>query len=555
MDIFNLSPAHALMHWAHTKGSETYLRQPINGQWHEYTYAEVADQARRIAAGLKAMGIEKGSQVLITGLNTAHWMMADMAINMIGCIGVGIYPKQSTDAVEYIAGHCEAKAAFIGPMPAAETVLNGLGDMPRISTPYPGVAAEAITWESLLQNEPLPEGEIHHPSFDETWSLTYTSGTTGKPKGVMLNGHAITSSIKGVLQRLPARTDERLFSYLPLAHIFERGAVEMVSLYGGIEVNFLEDLPKLAEQLPMVRPTRFYGVPMVWGRMQQGILSKMPQEKLDKLLRIPVLSWVVKRKIRKTLGLDNAWIMVSGAAPLPKVTIEWFDKLGIHICEGWGMTETGAYGSFNTPDERRVGSIGKANPFVEFKIDPDTSELLFRSSALMSGYYKAPEKTAEVMTEDGWFHTGDMGRIDEDGYAYITGRVKDMFKGLKGKYVEPVPIESELSANSDIEIVCLIGSGMLKTVAIVLSSENGMARSKEEREASYLAQLDEINATLEPHEIIGAVLVVDNMLAWNADNGMLTPTMKVKRPSVEERYAARAEAALEAKEKVVWLED
>jgi long-chain acyl-CoA synthetase len=271
---------------------------------------------------------------------------------------------------------------------------------------------------------------------------------------------------------MPPKKEEIFFSYLPLAHMFERGAVELSSLYLGAKIYFLEHLDKLPEQLTYVRPTRFFGVPLVYTRIQAGILRKMPQEKLDKLLRLPVIGTLVKKKIKKAVGLDRAWLVISGAAPMPTPLLQWFDKIGIQVLQGYGMTENSIYASVNLPDANRIGSVGREMPGANTKISAD-GEILYKHPGVMLGYYKEPEKTKETFTEDGYLRTGDRGRLDAEGYIYITGRVKDIFKTMKGKYVAPAPIEGALARNTDIDQLCFVGSELKQPIMLVCLNEAG----------------------------------------------------------------------------------
>ena len=348
---------------------------------------------------------------------------------------------------------------------------------------------------------------------------------------------------------MPAKGQEVFFSYLPLAHMFERGAIEFSSLYLGAEIHFLEHLEKLPEQLAFVRPTRFFGVPLVYTRIQAGILKRMPQEKLDRLLKIPVLSSLVKSKIKKAIGLDRAWMVVSGAAPMPRPLLEWFEKLDLQILQGYGMTENSIYATVSTPKANRIGAVGREMPDANMKISEE-GEILFKHAGVMQGYYKEPEKTRDTFTADGYLRTGDKGHVDADGYLFITGRVKDIFKTMKGKYVAPAPIEGALARNTDIDQLCFTGSELKQPIMLVSLSDAGRAKSREQVEQGLVADMDAVNATLEPHEAIGKIVVVKD--AWTIDNNLMTPTMKVKRNEIEKRYGELIRKEGETRNKVSW---
>ena len=528
------SPAQQLLRRAAETPDVVYLHQPGGGRWRPYTWAEVADQSRRMAAALQALGLPAGTRVGITGMNTAHWFMSEFACQIGGFVSVGLYPKQSEDAVRYIAEHSEMKAVFVGPMPDADAMLSALpADIVRIALPYPGVRECAHSWDGLVaKHAPLPK--IAARGDDDLLTLIYTSGTTGNPKGVMMTNRNFAFAIAGMMRIMPGRPEgEVLLSYLPLAHAFERGAVLAASMYIGAQVYFLESLDKLADTLQYVRPTRFYAVPLVWTRMQSQILKKLPQKKLDLYLKIPVFRGIVKRKLRAGLGFDRCWLRVSGAAPMPMPVLEWFRKVGIDIYQGYGMTENSIYASCNLPDANRLGSVGR--PFADslMRLAPD-GEIQNKHPAVTPGYFKAPDKTAELFTEDRWLRTGDVGRIDEDGFLYVTGRVKEIFKTMKGKYVTPAPIEGAFSTNTDLDQICLVGAGMYQPILLASLNPDGRAKPKDVVEKELVATMDAVNESLEDHEKVAKILVTRD--TWTIDNGLMTPTMKVRRNEIEKRY-------------------
>ena len=548
------NPVETLLQWAKDKPNQPWLYQPVNDVWKKYTWAEAEAQVRSMATALRSLGLPPGSAIAISGRNTAHWVLADLAVAMAGYISVGLYPKQAPEAVTYILNHCEAKAVFIGPMPDVDEFLGALpAGIKTIAFPYADVPPCDHNWDDLVRaHEPF--AGYQPPDPKALASLVYTSGTTGNPKGVMITSENLVFATGGLLKTMPAQGQERFFSYLPLAHAFERGAVEMASIYLGAEVWFLENLDKLADQLKHVAPTRFFGVPLVYGRIQAGVLRKMPQEKLDRLMKIPLLSTLVKKKIKKGIGLQNARYLFVGAAPMPIPLMQWFEKIGITVLQGYGMTENNIYATANLPGANRIGSVGRAMPGADMRIyEPDEKgegEIQYKHAGVTPGYYKDPEKTAELFTADGWLRTGDRGRIDADGYLFITGRVKDIFKTLKGKYVAPAPIEGALSRNTDIDQLCFVGAG-LKQPIMVITLVQPNEKSREEIEQGLIADMEAVNAKLEAHEQIAKIVVAKE--AWTIDNNIMTPTMKVKRNVVEQRYMPLLEkTAGDYKTKVVW---
>ena len=281
------------------------------------------------------------------------------------------------------------------------------------------------------------------------------------------------------------------------------------------------------------------------------MLKKLPQKKLDRLIKIPILRGLIRKKILQGVGLHNARMCFSGAAPLPIPVIEWFQKyLGINVLQGYGMTENSIYATCNRPNAHRIGSVGLEMPGANMRI-ADDGEIQYKHPAVMAGYYKAPDKTAETFTEDGYLRTGDRGRVDEDGFLFITGRVKEIFKTLKGKYVAPAPIEGALSRNTDIDQLCFCGSGLKQPIMLVALTEDAMKKDRAEVAAGLEADMAAVNEKLEDHEKIAKCIVVKEM--WSIDNGLMTPTMKVKRNQVEDRYREILDSSsADRTTKVVW---
>ena len=512
------NPVQMLAHWAQTKPDAPWLFQPDDGQFKPITWSQAHAQVQRMASALRTMGLASGARVAISGLNTAHWFMADLAIAMAGYVSVGLYPKQQADQVTYILEHSESQVLFLGPMSDAEVFVAAIPPGVRtIRFPYATAPRGELDWDALVAAHP-PYTAYRPPAPDELATLVYTSGTTGKPKGVMITQRNCLYATAGGLKAMPPVGTERLFCYLPLAHMFERGAVELSSLSLGAEVWFLENIDKLGEQVVQVQPTRFCGVPLVYTRMQAAILKKLPQAKLDRLLRIPLVSTLIKRKIRHGLGLSRARYVIVGAAPMPDALTNWFARLGREM------------------------------PGAGLKIAPD-GEILFKSDAVMAGYYKDAEKTRDAFTADGHLRTGDRGRI-EDGSLYITGRVKDLFKTAKGKYVSPAPIESALARNPLLDQLCFVGNGLNQPIMLATLSAGGRELPRSDVESALVADLDTVNATLEPHEKIAKIVIVRD--TWGIDNGMTTPTMKVKRSEVESRYGELLQRESANRSKIGW---
>jgi long-chain acyl-CoA synthetase len=533
------------------RAHEVWLRQPVDGSVRTWTWSEAAAEIGRFAAALRALDLPAGSAIAISGQNTAHWVMADFAISLAGLVSVGLYPKQAQAHISYILEHSGTKAVLVGPMPDIDEFMAAIPDgVKTIGLPFPGVPECDTTWDAMIAGvEPLRE---YTPApDDDLMTLVYTSGSTGDPKGVMLTYGNIVFAINGLMQVLPGKGRERLFSYLPLAHVFERAAISLASVYYEAEIYFLWDSRKLADELSAYAPTRLYGVPLVWGRVQQGVIKKLGADRLKLLTSIPIVRGFIRKRILSGVGLQNTRACVSGAAPLPMSTLEWFERsLGMHVLQGYGLSETTLYATVNLPRANRNGSVGKALPGAEIRLS-DEGEILIRHGAIMKGYYKNEEKTRETFTDDGFFKTGDRGRFDDDGYLFITGRVKEIFKTLKGKYVAPAPIEGAMRRNGAIEAASLVGAGLNQPLLLLTLTADAKKLPREEVERSLIADMKTVNATLEPHEKIGKLVVISD--EWTIDNGLLTPTLKVKAGAVEEHYRDVIDAQAADRGEIAWV--
>ncbi|MEZ4775710.1 MAG: AMP-binding protein [Bacteroidia bacterium] len=524
-------------YWEKTKAGEVYLRQPQNGQWTDYTWYEVGNQARRMAAAINDMGLPPQSNIAMISKNCAHWIICDIAIKMSGHVSVPFYPNLTPEQLNQLMEHSGSKVLFVGKLDDTLAVDNGVPDDVRMISFPISIAQNFEKWDDLIARyEPIQDNFIPRPEDLET--IIYTSGTTGEPKGVMIT-HAINASIIDPVLKMTQldQIEGRFFSYLPLNHVAERALVECGSLMNGGVIYFAESVDTFAENLKYASPTIFLAVPRIWTKFQMGILAKMPQDKLDFLLRIPILSGFIKKTIKKGLGLHKAIWMISGAAPIANSTLEWFKQIDIHISEAYGMTENNAVCSANHKDRIYIGSVGEIYPDCEVKIVPETGEIIMKAAWNMKGYYKNPSMTAEVL-KDGWLYTGDMGEI-ENGFLKITGRVKDMFKTAKGEYVIPVPMERMFASNTLIEQVCIVGYGLPQPFALVNLSEYSRHMEKAEVEESLTETLKAVNDNVADYEKVNRVVVTSD--TWTVENGLLTPTLKVRRNVMDARYRVRME--------------
>lgn len=532
--IANKLPLEMLYHWERQCPDRTYLRQTINREYVDFTWGEVADEARRMVTALRHLGLVAGDKVALLSKNCAQWFIADLAMQMGQYVSVPIYPTANVDTIEYVLRHSEAKAIFVGKLDDWKSQEAGVpADLLRIAFPYDTMPA-SHQWDDLLEaHEPIPDSPVQAP--DSLLSLVYTSGSTGKPKGAMLSVERYAWSCEKLVETVSLSQADRGFSYLPLAHITERVYIYGGSLYGGATIAFPESLDTFIEDVKRCRPTVFISVPRLWAMFRIKIHEKLPQNKLALLLKIPLISGLIKRKLQKGLGLDQARVLGCGSAPVSPALLEWYLSIGLKVTEAWGMTENHAYSTINYPFRAdKIGTVGKAGIGVTIKIS-DEGEILCRCEGMMLGYYKDPEHSAEAIDAEGWLHTGDMGKLDKEGYLTITGRMKDVFKTAKGKYVAPVPIEGLLGQEPIIEQLCVIGYGMPQPIALVQLAESAMKGNREEVNARLEAARVRVNDHLESHAKIRGILVVKT--PWNIENGVLTPTMKIKRHLLEQKYA------------------
>ncbi|HUI56227.1 MAG TPA: AMP-binding protein [Bryobacteraceae bacterium] len=542
-----------VLRWERERGDHAFLTQPFGGgQVRHWTWAQAVGEARRMAAYLKAQEWEPGTRIAILSKNCAWWIMADLAIWMSGHVSVPIYPSLRAQSIRQILEHSEARACFLGATDDKETAsLLSLPGITWISFPTANVPAE-LSWQSLADaNFPLA-GRPSRPA-DDLATIIYTSGTTGAPKGVMHRFGALAFDAKILAGLLTLTKDQRVLSYLPLAHIVERAGLEVATFRLGSHIFFTEGIETFLEDLQRARPTIFLSVPRLLLKFQQGVFAKVPKDKLDRLLRIPAVRLFVKRRILRQLGLNTVQHAACGAAPLPPEILLWYRNLGLQLGEGYGMTET-MITHLPRPDSVRPGYVGCALEGVETRVTDD-GELQIRSPMNMVGYYKDPQATAAAFTEDGFFRTGDLASIEPDGQTKIIGRLKEQFKTSKGKYVAPAPIESRLMEHPAVDACCLMGAGQPSPFALVILSDAARETcldpdARSDLEASLLSRMEEVNAELDPFERLSMIVVADG--PWSIANGLMTPTLKLKRSVLENRYQALIDDWEAQGRRVVW---
>ncbi|RJX74368.1 AMP-dependent synthetase [Vibrio sinensis] len=528
-------PNEMILKWAKERPNEIYLKQIINRQFVEFTYAEVAEQALSLVTALRELGLQPRDKVALVSKNCAEWFICDLAMMLGDFISVPIFPTAGADTIEYCVTHSESKAIIAGKLDdpiATQQVIDNQPQLVSISLPYLTAPKCQHEFTSLVKNsEPSQERPQHYD--DKLMSIVYTSGTSGLPKGAMLTFGAFNWSVQQLINHIGIQEQDRLFSYLPLAHITERVYIFGTSVMGGVETAFPESLDTFIEDVKMQRPTLFISVPRLWTLFQQRIQDKLPQKKLNFLLKIPFVNSLIKKKLADGLGLDQARVLGCGSAPVSPALLKWYHSVGLNITEAWGMTESFAYSTINYPFRAdKIGSVGNAGPGIELLIAPD-EEIMVRGQGLFSGYYKNDIATQESFDSDGWLHTGDIGSIDSDGYLTIQGRKKDTFKTAKGKFVAPVPIEKKLFEYSRVEMMCLIGLGLPGPILLVVPHDfPDFDHDRYTRTTERV--IARMNKDLASHERIKGVLMIKD--PWSIENGVLTPTLKIKRHVLEQRY-------------------
>lgn len=548
------------------------------------TYKQFADLVNHLRGGLAHLGVTAGDKVAIISKNSTEWATTAYATYGLRALHVPMYESQTEDDWCYILKDSEAKVLFTATTEIYQKIKNLTKELPHLKSII-NIEAEGAgpsLYQELLrkgQEKPVPSQK---PQTNETMGLIYTSGTTGFPKGVILSHGNILSNLHALPRLIDFCSDDRSLSFLPWAHIFGQVAEVHVLIYAGFSTGMAEDVTTIVENLAEIRPTILFSVPRIFNKIYDGVHAKMKdQGGLAKYLFDQGMMLATKKKEGKSLSLIESILLglsdkivfhkirqrfggrlkyaVSGASALNTEVAKFIDNLGIMILEGYGLSETSPLVSVNTLDHRRIGSVGKTIPDVRVVIDStvlgddvqncEEGEIVVYGPNVMQGYHKLPEETKKVMTADGGFRTGDLGRLDKEGFLYITGRIKEQYKLENGKYVVPNIIEDQLKLSPFINNAFLYGAN--KSYNIILlgvemvqiekwAKENGVSA-----QGSTSLQNPKVHALIEeeinrycknckqyerPQKF---VLVNDD---WTTENGMLTPTMKLKRSAVYNKY-------------------
>lgn len=525
-------------HWRETVPDATWLRERGKDQFAEWSWRAAHEELHAVAAWLedrhgKAPDTEPANIALLSR-NRAHWMLADLAIIASGSVTVPLFTTLAQEMARYILEFADVRVLILGEAenwPRVRTILRD--DVEIVTLPGVEIDAPHTRWEDILSTH-RGRRPAHVPCAGELISIVFTSGTTGVPKGVMHTHASMLVPMQLCRDYFTVRAHPRFLSYLPLSHIAERQLVLVQSLIHCGSVTFNEALPTLVRDMVETRPNYFFGPPRVWEQLQQGIIGKFGSAQAMRQALEQDRAGVALR-VRQGVGLDEADYLLTGAAPIPPALIAWYDEIGLALMEGFGQTEIMGVAA-NISAARRIGSIGRAVTGVELRLAED-GELLVRSAGAATGYYKTPEKTAETFV-DGWVHTGDKARIDSDGFVYLTGRVKDYYKTVHGKFVAPAPIENEFAASNLVEQLCLLGRGYSKTVMLCVLNSTARSQPQDIVADAMRAQAERVNQSVAKHERIGVVFICRQ--PWTIESGDMTPTFKLRRDSLESRFGDQA---------------
>jgi long-subunit acyl-CoA synthetase (AMP-forming) len=510
------------------RGDQPALRTPDDSV--AFTYAELGDRLVRVAAGLHALGVRKGDAVGLMLVNRPEFHVVDAAAMLLGAVPFSVYNTSPPEQVGFVMGDAGNRIVITERqfLPVVEAAReHGAAQVERILV---------LEDDGLPDGNPLFDLESHWRAVepDDLLTLIYTSGTTGPPKGVQTTHANMLAELRGVHAALGQSSGGRTVSYLPAAHIADRWANHYGALMTyGATITTITALPDLMPVVQQVRPTYFGGVPRVWEKIKAGLEAKGGPQIAEAARNDPQ----VAAAVRAGLGLDEATLFVTGAAPTPLEVLEFFAAFGIEICEVWGMSETTCIATTVRPGAPRHGSVGPAIDGVELRL-ADDGELLMRGGTVMAGYRNRPDLTAETIDPDGWLHSGDIARIDEDGYVWIVDRKKELIINAAGKNMSPANIEMQLKGGPLIGQACVVGDRRPYNVALlVLDPEAGLDPTDPAIVAQVEEEVRQANLKLSRVEQIKRFALLDE--EWLPGGDELTPTMKLKRKPIAEKYAAR----------------
>jgi len=580
--------------------AEKYANEPAlsskdsAGNWDTTTWSEFSAYTMDVAKSLISMGFESGDNLSIYSYNRKEWYAAYAAANMAGGAAVGVYHTCSPEEVDWVVGNSDSKVVFVGnnPMDGGDpskmcsnrlgAVLDGL-DKVEMAVVMDGVGMDhpkAVTWSDFIAmgakiEDSAVMDRIAAVKPDDVASLIYTSGTTGNPKGVVLTHDNMDFEIAEVHKIVTLNQGEGYVSWLPCAHVFGQLADNHIWIRDAIHMRVVDNPLHSIDYCKEVNPHLFIGVPRIYEKVYSNLVAGLPP---TWLLSLPVLGNVIRKKAKGKIGFSNLRFAITGAAPINPDILTLFHKLGVPLYEGYGMTETSAGATLGHSGANKIGSVGKPLSGTELRIaDPDeggNGEIQFRGRHVMAGYYKNPEATADTMTEDGWLKSGDLGKIDSDGFVYVTGRLKEIYVSSAGKNIAPLVIEETMKSIPVVSQCMLVGDNrkfcsalFTLDVGAILRDVHGLDGATEvpKDPSEQLAKLAELGHDLSEYTAVGsdthnqlqeAVAELNKKFSnpeqikkftvlprdLGVDQGELTPTLKIRRKQIRENWAAEIEA-------------
>ena len=582
------------------RGPNVWMRQKHLGLWRSWTWNQTGTAVSEIAAGLLALGFNKGDCASILANTVVEWVWADLAV--LSCSGVsnGIYPTDAQSQVRFLCEDSSTTVLFVEDDEQLDKALEVRAQLPKLrkivvfdmeglrSVNDPGIislrALRELGREYLARHPNAVRERAAQCRPEDLAILVYTSGTTGKPKGAMHLHRGLVYTLHGYNTLVTQDDNDERMCFLPLCHIAERMGGEYHAMYTGAKLNFVENPETIPENVREIAPTVFTAVPRVWEKFYSGVMISLKEsgsiqqaayswgigvgkEIADKVLagepvhgwlkfKFTLAQWIALNNVRKLIGIHRARFLVTGAAPISPDLVRWYLALGVPMLEVWGMTETCGASTAVPATLIKPGSIGPAVSFNEVKLDPVTGEILVRGKNVFAGYLNLPEKTAETIDADGWLHTGDVGVVDADGYYKITDRMKDIIITAGGKNVTPSELENDLKFSPFITDAVVIGDKRpYLTVIIMIDQENvekfaqdadvpfsnyaSLTRAPEVQ-ALIQGEIDRVNKKFARVEQIKKFFLLETQLS--AEDEELTPTMKLKRKLVEKKYTPQIEA-------------
>lgn len=581
VDKHAASPAHREKHY---------------GIWESYSWSDFWSSARDLASALTKRGMKAGDAVSILSENRKEWAYADMAVQCLGGKTVGIYQTDAPVQCAYILKDSNTKFLILENDEQLDKFLQVEKDCPKVELvcvlDQKGLEdfehPKVIFWDTFIAEGKSDtrfdlNTQIDRRDADAVALLVYTSGTTGPPKGAQLTGRNIVSSGKAAYEMFGVGSGEDQFSFLPLAHIWERTNALYLPLFLDTVVSYAENPETIFDNLRDVSPVYLTGVPRVWEKVYSTVNLRMADAtRIGKLIynwsvrqgeswaeyavvgkpaptivraKYALANWLVLANMRRAMGMDKVKRATSGAAPISPDLLKWFWAMGVPIYEGWGQTETMAIGTLNQPNANKVGTIGLPTPHCNVRINPEDQEIQMTGPHVFSGYLNLPEKTAETFTDDGWLRTGDVGHIDNDGYLTITGRIKDIIITAGGKNITPAELENDLKFSPFISDAVVIGDRRKYLTALIMIDQDNVEKFAQDNSIPFSnfaslcaaaevvrlieSEVERVNTNYARVEQIKKVRLIDQLL--QAEDEELTPTMKLKRSFVEEKYTSLIE--------------